>query len=196
MYSGLGDADGTFTIAGLTTTGNVSIGGDLSVTGTPTFSTPIPVANGGTGVNSWPGFRSYISGAQAITNGSYVKAQFDTESYDVTNDFDSTTNYRFTPSVAGLYLVSVGINWGSTEDTKSYFISIQKNATVDTVLEIELHASGTDPLIMNGSAIINMNGSTDYLEVYVYNGGTVSKNIGGSGNNRNFFCSSWIGPSS
>ena len=189
MQAFLGDADGTFTFLNLTT-------GNLTVTGTPSLSTALPIASGGTAIDSHPGCRVYRSSAQSISNGgSYQKVQFDTETADVTSAFDNATNYRFTPLEAGLYMVSANVYWASTESGYNYYTSIRKNGSASTIANSGEQVTGTAITITNVSSIIDLNGSTDYVEVYVAQNGTGSVNIGGAGSLTNF-CACWIGPSS
>jgi hypothetical protein len=44
-------------------------------------------------------------GAQAITTGTITKIEWGAEEYDIQNEFDSSTNFRFTATNAGKYLV-------------------------------------------------------------------------------------------
>jgi hypothetical protein len=73
----------------------------------------LPTANGtvlttantfaaGTG----PAFSVYSTANQVTATVTYTKIQLNTENFDTNNNFDSTTNYRFTPTVAGYYQIS------------------------------------------------------------------------------------------
>ena len=42
---------------------------------------------------------------QAISDDSWTKVQLNAESFDIGGEFDSTTNYRFTATTTGYYLV-------------------------------------------------------------------------------------------
>lgn len=50
-----------------------------------------------------PAFSAYRGTPQSVTTGQYTKIQINTEEFDTDNAFDSGTNYRFTPQVAGYY---------------------------------------------------------------------------------------------
>lgn len=65
---------------------------------------------------------------QTINSGSAVKVQFNAESYDVKSEFDSATNFRFTATKTGKYLVSstLGINSPSAGTSTIY---IYKNGS-------------------------------------------------------------------
>jgi hypothetical protein len=115
-----------------------------------------------------PAFSAYYSGASQIPSANvYTKLIFNTEDFDTNNNFDSTTNYRFTPTVAGYYQInlicSVGQN-GSAQTT--YRSAIYKNGSIYANI-----ASGQVPAGAYGnqsmSIIVSLNGSTDYIEAYI-----------------------------
>jgi hypothetical protein len=47
----------------------------------------------------------HLSSNQTVAVSTHVLVQFNSEDFDTDNCFDSTTNYRFTPNVAGKYFV-------------------------------------------------------------------------------------------
>jgi len=74
--------------------GNIDVANNLTVTGT----SPAP---------SGPAFRAYLNSNQTLSSGTFTKIAFNIEEYDTTNAYDNTTNYRFQPTVAGYYYISV-----------------------------------------------------------------------------------------
>jgi len=110
-----------------------------------------------------PAFSAYGSATQSIASSTYTKISFNTEEFDTNNNYDSTTNYRFTPTVAGYYQINAFCIFQATAAGRG-FITIYKNGS--------LFKSGTRiPNSSNGpicgvSSLIFMNGSTDYLEIY------------------------------
>lgn len=122
-----------------------------------------------------PAFSAYRSSNQTVTANTWTKVQLSSENFDTQNNFDSTTNYRFQPLVAGKYIISGGVACGSTS---GYCASaIYKNGT--TYLQGTSYSTAT---AANSSvvAVIDMNGSTDYVELYVYSASTTV--MGGSVN--------------
>lgn len=57
---------------------------------------------------------SRITSDQSITANTTTKVQFNSETYDVQSEFDSATNYNFTATVAGKYLVTSTLNVSGT----------------------------------------------------------------------------------
>ena len=71
------------------------------------------------GVGATPAFSAKRTSNQAAgATGVYTKIQFNVEEFDTTNAFDSVTNYRFQPTVAGYYQMSAScyISGGSSQN--------------------------------------------------------------------------------
>jgi hypothetical protein len=104
-----------------------------------------------------PAFSAYRSGTQATTSNTYTKVQLNAENFDTNNNYDSTTNYRFTPTVAGYYLCTgqIQTSGGTYVETDIY-----KNGVSNGFSQI----SGAWGIPT--TQLISMNGSTDYIELY------------------------------
>ena len=117
-----------------------------------------------------PSFSASLSSAQTVTTGITTKVAFNTEQFDNGDCFDSTTNRRFQPNVAGHYQVSWLLTFNSTGAlaASTYTPQLYKNGA----LYANSNYANCAPTIatLGGSALVYMNGSTDYLEVF----GTVS----------------------
>ena len=119
------------------------------------------------GTGYGPAFSAYNSAATTVSNGTWTKIAFQTEEFDTANCFDSTTNYRFTPNVAGYYQVDGAVQFTSTVSTAVARTGIWKNGTAFKY-GVQSHASATKIISTVASALIYMNGSTDYIELYGY----------------------------
>jgi hypothetical protein len=122
---------------------------------------------------SGPAFRAYkTSGAgnQTIaSSGTATKISFQGEDFDTNNCFDSTTNFRFTPTTAGKYLI--GANLAIIANPANFFrMDIFKNGAEQSTLFFGTVTSTTTGVA--GSALIDFNGTTDYVEIFVTNNGT------------------------
>lgn len=87
------------------------------------------------------------------------------ETFDTNSAYDSTTNYRFTPATAGYYSVT-GRLYLDNGSNGSY-IAFYKNGS--QISASNSYNSQLGP--QSHTDLIYMNGSTDYLELYVYNAG-------------------------
>ena len=144
---------------------------DVPVTAS-NFALTLPAASGTAMVSgNMPAFSAYKSGNQTINNDTNTKLTLNTEVYDTNNCYDPTTNYRFTPNVAGYYLINLKAGFSGTATRNYYFATlIYKNGSVFSGSSSSLSfivGTGSDSSI-SSSMLIYMNGSSDYLEAYVY----------------------------
>ena len=65
-----------------------------------------------------PAFKAYQSSAQTLANTTFTKISFDTEVFDTASCYDNSTNYRFTPNVAGYYYIKGMVRFAGTSDGK------------------------------------------------------------------------------
>ena len=165
---------------------NVKIEGNASGTGTLTIAAPnantdrtltlpdgageVLIGSGGAS-NSVVAFSAYMSSNQSLTGGVFTKLQFDTENFDTDSCYDNSTNYRFTPTVAGYYQINIGCELGASSSPLS--LHIYKNGS--TVFKVNgMYVSGVINAHPAGSDLIYLNGSTDYVEVYGWTNTTYS----------------------
>ena len=150
------------------TSGSISLESP-AVSGTTTLT--LPTTSGTVMVNG-PAFSAYLSTAQSISSSTFTKVQCNTEEFDTNSNYDNSTNYRFTPTVAGYYQISGCINFSSS--TKVEFLtSIFKNGSEfkrGSYVAISTALSQSCPV----SALVYLNGTTDYVELYGYLNGTGS----------------------
>lgn len=123
-----------------------------------------------------PAFSAYQSTAQTGLSAAWNKISLQTESFDTNSNFDSTTNYRFTPTVAGYYMF-VGNIYFVTSAINNY-ISIYKNGSAIVYGTAYPTASGGSNPYSSVSTFAYMNGTTDYVELWGYATNTWSTGVG------------------
>lgn len=134
-------------------------------------------------------FRAYSTNAvsNAIPSSTWTKIPFNATDFNVLSGFD-TTNYRFKPTVAGYYQLNGNINLGAPTSSGGYFyLGFFRNGTVynySASLKLSTVIVNTDTNIA-ASTLVYLNGSTDYVELYVYMEGT-SQTFGQTSNYTNF----------
>lgn len=111
--------------------------------------------------SSGPAFSAYVNANQTIAATTYTKGNFDTELFDTDSCYD-TTNKRFTPTTAGKYFVNATTDINATGTTE---VRLYKNGSVQASL---FYKSQGAEEITNGGYLVDMNGSTDYLEIFIY----------------------------
>lgn len=108
---------------------------------------------------SGPAFSAFQSSAQTLTAGVWAKLIFQSKEFDTTNAFDAVTNNRFQPTVAGYYAVTGAYALASVVALCT--AGIYKNgALYKTNWGANSSAGGTI------SALVFLNGSTDYIELW------------------------------
>jgi len=131
-------------------------------TGVQTFNGNI--INGSATAPTFSAYRGTSS--QSISNATYTKVQINTEEWDTASCFDSTTNYRFTPTVAGYYQVSGSVNYDPAASGKFFCIIYKTGVAFKGGTGVPFIA--TQYLSAAVSALVYLNGSTDYVELYTY----------------------------
>ena len=165
-----------------------------SSSGTITLDTPavagtntatLPAATGTVMVSgNQPAFSAYLSSSQSIGSGSLTKMQCNIKEFDTASAYDNATNYRFTPQVAGYYQVSGGAQLNYTSALYSSFICIYKNGSAFKFGSNTMNTNVYQLVMV--SALIYLNGSTDYVEMYAQQNSGGSANIGGNQNTSYF----------
>lgn len=107
---------------------------------------------------------------QTLTANAWNKVQFNSETWDTANNYDPTTNYRFTPTTSGYYQININMLIGATANA---WLSLWKNGSEYARLDYLVPSGGEAG--GSGSVVVNFNGSTDYVEGYIYaSGGTTT----------------------
>lgn len=129
------------------------------------------------GGKNTPAFLAYQTGAQTISTATPTKIQFNTELFDTNGMYDHSTNYRFTPTTAGKYVVGAKIKYNNVASARLYTM-IYKNGSEYERTEKRNDSTGTDPDPIS-NLIIDFNGSSDYVEVYGLqeSGGNIDTNV-------------------
>jgi hypothetical protein len=127
----------------------------------------------GVSVTNTPAFFAYKTSETGISSGTVTKVTFDTELYDTNSNYDNSSNYRFTPTVAGKYTFSVAVRCNGNSGTVRYInVFIRKNGSAGANgFGGYTKENNTDDNINSGGAYAtvsyDMNGSSDYVEGYV-----------------------------
>jgi hypothetical protein len=113
-----------------------------------------------------PAFYALRDTNYSITSGVITKVPLTIEVYDTANAFDSATNYRFQPAIAGYYQISGCAGTYSTGSALTIGSSlIYKNGSVLFSSYISTAGAACQPVV---SGLVYLNGSTDYVELYGY----------------------------
>lgn len=114
-----------------------------------------------------PAFSASLSTNQTVSAGTTTKLTFNTEQFDTNSNYDNATNYRFTPTVAGYYQINVALDLADVSvGTQDVLLRLYKNGSQYlAAMRMQTGAGREIGLVI--AQLISMNGSTDYLEVYL-----------------------------
>ena len=117
---------------------------------------------------NYPAFEAYLSSDQGVSDNTVTKAQIDTELFDTDNCYDNSTNYRFTPTTAGKYFVycTLEMDGGTGTNLNGAYAFIYKNGSNYMRNLTDFYNNQVRAQSITVSAIIDMNGSSDYIELY------------------------------
>jgi len=154
----------------------------------------VTIANSGTdtgfGGTNTPAFHAYLSADQTnISGNTSTKVLIDTEVLDSNNNFASN---RFTPQVAGQYFIYANV-CGEFDQNKLFLLKaqIKFNGSVISSTQAEFPTDSVTKLHAYTSVIINMNGSSDYLEFFTlmdrHGGGSTTGSFRGGSQRLTYF---------
>ena len=147
-------------MSSITLSGDTSGSIQLTVPAVAGSNTVTIAAQTGTLNAAGPAFSAYQSSSQTLPTTTNTKIQFQTKEFDTANCFDNATNYRFTPTVAGYYQVSGGLQVLSSNTNIAIYV--YKNGSQYK----QFVNSSTNYVAAYGSGLVYLNGSTDYIELY------------------------------
>jgi hypothetical protein len=131
------------------------------------YTQTMPNATGTVMVSgNMPAFSAYLSANQSITTNTFTKLAANTKEFDTASCYDNVTNYRFTPTVAGYYQVTGNIYFNSSSGNSLNRIAIYKNGSVFKYGTLNYPSSAPADSVASMTALIYMNGTTDYVELY------------------------------
>lgn len=126
-------------------------------------------------VGAFYGYKA--SGTLSVTQNVYTKAALNAELFDVDNWFSTSTGL-YTPQVAGLYWVFGQVYMGPGEADKQFWCNLSKNGTGNATIESGINWSDSaDTNTCSCEGIIQMNGTTDTIQLDCYQGGTAAHNL-------------------
>ena len=151
------------------------------ITITPGAATNI--VNIPTGVGGTPAFSAYKTASQTgISSNTWTKVTFPYTEFNLNNNFD-TTNSRFLPTVAGYYQMNMSVYITSNTSATDLYMQAYKNGAgfSPKATYINFNSISTPTCTLTQSYLTYMNGTTDYLEVWMYTNATTNNTAHMSG---------------
>ena len=118
----------------------------------------------------YPAFEAELTSDQSVSDATITVIQYDQENLDTDSCYDNSTNYRFTPTVAGKYYVyaSTNLRGSSSNTVTATVLYLYKNGS-----QIGSHVYENQSINVRSQShtitqIVDMNGSTDYIDARGY----------------------------
>ena len=111
-------------------------------------------------IQSTPAFFAYAGSNQTITNNTWTKIEVNTEDLDSDSTYDHSTNYRFTPAIAGRYVFNFGANIFTSSQTDINYI------------QVAIYKNGSSHVFMYNDNLcyghtLNLNLNLQYLPLFL-----------------------------
>jgi hypothetical protein len=181
----LAGSAGATTFTGSLVSGAVIGGGSGSITNSLSYSTSTGILTSTVssttattsllGFNQGPAFSAGITAVQAIPSGVNTVVVTNTETFDTHNNHNTATG-RFTPTVAGKYILTFTDNLGAMTQAPHY-VSIRKNGTIIAqTYDVLTSTPAQNFQGLTVTAIVDANGTTDYFDAVVTQSSGVAVN--------------------
>jgi hypothetical protein len=149
-----------------------SVGQVLTKTGSGDYQTGWATS----GASTPRAFGAATLAATSIANGgSGSRVTFATEQFNPASWFDPT-NSRYTPQVAGYYAFSATVS--NNGIGTAFYLNIRKNAATTLATASQPSPGAGAFMYVSTSAVCYLNGSTDYVEVWMQQYSGSSQNMG------------------
>jgi hypothetical protein len=161
-----------------------SSGGQITIqepTTASNFTQNLPAATGTVMVSgNQPAFRVYLDSNQTVTSAVSTKVTLNSEIFDTASCFNNTGStvggipaYAFLPNVAGYYQFNVTGGASASGGLSYNYIRLFKNGNADSIAIYGPYGSTSNYGAL--AALVYLNGTTDYVELYaqIDGGGTV-----------------------
>ena len=114
-----------------------------------------------------PAFEAYLSSSSGtVSNNVATKVQFDTEIYDTDGTYDNSSNYRFTPGVAGKYFIYAQVYmYMCSSNVNVAIIHIYKNGSSYMTRRLYQPSNPAQAQGLNISATLDLD-ADDYIEIF------------------------------
>lgn len=137
-----------------------------------------------------PAFAANLNGADqtGVVSATPTQLTFNNAVFDTHNNYDTAT-YRFTPTVAGVYLFSVTAEMKAMADGKTLTVYLRKNNT--DVAQQKIVSPGTFSAQASVNFRVQANGTTDYFTAWIQHDAGSNKDVDGA-NTKTFFQGNWV----
>ena len=128
------------------------------------------------GDDNTPAFHVRLTNTQSLATNTWAKVEFNQVDWQTGSTFDNTTNYRWTPGVAGKYFLYANGGVPGIDDNEDVQYFFKKN-TAYCGGQINWWSSGADHYIKGSTVVAVDSSSTDYFEFWMRQHSGDSQNL-------------------
>jgi len=145
-------------------------GDTITVPSGATFNVAGTLQSGGAAIpDNTPAFLAYLNSNQTISNDTITKVTMDTELFDSSGTYDHSTNYRWTPAVAGKYYIfnTVHLSAQAAANLRNVTVYVYKNGSEEVRHNLNPSSNYGDSFSVTAQTIVDID-TDDYFEAYAY----------------------------
>jgi hypothetical protein len=177
-------------VKGVTSAIQTQIDGKLGTSGNAVTATAI--ASGSANI---PAFSAYATGNTTLATSTRTIIAFAAKEFDIGTYYSTSTNL-YTPLKAGIYRLSAAITLTTAVALSNYGIEVWKNGAFYKNGTVQNETTTNAELHLTVSCLVSMNGSTDTLSIYGFNGNAVTACTVYGATGYTFFECNYVGPGS
>ena len=134
-----------------------------------------------------PAFFARLSSDQTISSDTSTKIQVDSEVFDSDGTYDNSSNYRFTPAVAGKYFVFAGVRFDNqhTQSTMRAELSFNGSIIGSNFLASNNNTANRDYTVT--VSCLQTFDDNDYIELFAQSDHSGNQTINGDSTNKTYF---------
>lgn len=131
------------------------------------------------------GAKAYLNADQVVPDDSLDKVLLDIEVFDIQGEFDPVTDYRFTVTKAGLYLIAGCVTWRGPPADFSYQAVVMRSGVA--VLYTTVYPAAVGNLTCSLLTLLQLVAG-QYIELFARQYSGVNQNVIGFGEGATWLC--------
>ena len=134
-----------------------------------------------------PAFFARLSSDQTISSDTSTKIQVDSEVFDSDGTYDNSSNYRFTPAVAGKYFVFAGVRFDNQTSQATMRAELSFNGSVIGSNFLAANDSSSNRDYTVTVSCLQTFDDNDYMELFAQSDLSGNQTINGASTNKTYF---------
>ena len=134
-----------------------------------------------------PAFFARLSSDQTISSDTSTKIQVDSEVFDSDGTYDNSSNYRFTPAVAGKYFVFAGVRFDNQNSQATMRAELKFNGSVIGSNFLAANDSSSNRDYTVTVSCLQTFDDNDYMELFAQSDLSGNQTINGASTNKTYF---------